>query len=233
MDVKQERNPLEGLQRSRSMVGSAQQAMVPLAQPRQPTLQPLPDGSIRLGRFRLTKVGLVAEGYVTETDWKAVYAHVSQIHDSLAWVIGDWCNMGERTWGKSFDQLVELTGLKKETLWDYAWVSRSVETSIRIEVLSFSHHRLVAAHAPETQAAWLTWAATAGKDKRPLSLAAFRLALAEKGLIEVQPRLGLIEAFQAKVERLYGRGLKKVEPGQRLQMAELLRQMADRIEKGE
>lgn len=44
--------------------------------------------------------------------------------------------------------IARLAGLKRATLWDYAWVARQFESSIRIEDLAFKHHQIVAARPP-------------------------------------------------------------------------------------
>lgn len=229
MDVKQEYNPLAGLASHRSMAESAEQAMIPLATPRQPTLQPQADGSIRLGRFRLTKTGLMAEGYVTETDWKSVYEQIAQIRASLAWIVGDWATLGELTWHKSYEQLAAITGLKVETLREYAYVARNVDSNLRLDVLSFTHHRLVAGLRADEQRLWLGWAATAGKDGGPASLAAFRRELAARGLAELPPGVGAVARFEQRLFALYERNWKR-PTAERREMALRLRQLADALE---
>jgi hypothetical protein len=44
-----------------------------------------------------------------------------------------------------YDEAERLTGLEYQTLNDYVWVADSVEISRRREILSFSHHKEIAA----------------------------------------------------------------------------------------
>lgn len=62
--------------------------------------------------------------------------------------------------------------MTQETVWQYAYVARSVEYSIRIEGLSFAHHQVVASMKPEQQRYWLDIASTQG-----LSVAKLRKAI--------------------------------------------------------
>jgi hypothetical protein len=77
---------------------------------------------------------------------------------SLQWAIGDlWVSLetsgyGERA-SKARDGVFGDFSLK--ALMDAGWVCRSVTTSVRTEVLSFTHHKLVAALKPDLQRDWL------------------------------------------------------------------------------
>lgn len=117
---------------------------------------------LAFGRFALLTTGLQVEGRVTEAEWLQFFNSIRHIGASLQWVLGDWLVYGERTWGKTYDDLATITGIAVETLYQYAYVARAVEFSIRIEVLTFAHHQLVAALPADQQAAWLRRAAEEG-----------------------------------------------------------------------
>ncbi len=206
MDVN---NPLAGMQRSRSMVESAQQAMVPSAPP---------STDLRIGPFAVTPVGLKVDGLVDERAWLGFMARLKPVVSGLQWIVGDWINLGESTWGKTYQAMSDLTGLDIDTLTTYAYVARSVQFSIRIENLSFSHHRLVAALPESEQQAKLDHAAS-----KKLSLAAFRSYL--NGKQPSRAKRTVVERFQDMALDLYEdyRGGSLEE---RLQMADLLDQVA-------
>jgi hypothetical protein len=78
-----------------------------------------------------------------------------RIDGSLNWIIGDWLNYGERKYGEMYAQAIEWTGHKIDRLQVAKWVSGAVKCSMRIEHLSFTHHRYVA-HLPDAeQRKWL------------------------------------------------------------------------------
>lgn len=134
----------------------------------------LEDGTLTLGQFTLTPVGLHVYGHPSEDDWLAVGGALRRLQSSLQWLIGDWLLLGEREWGVTYERVAELTGYDVATLRDCAYVSSHVKMSIRIDKLSFMHHRLVAALPEAEQREWLRWAAK--QPKRP-SVAALRAAL--------------------------------------------------------
>ncbi len=117
------------------------------------------DGTVQIGAFVLSPVGLLIEGEVSQEEWRDFYLAIKRIATSLQWMIGDWIVYGaERKWGETYDDFVELTGLKEKTLRDYAYVARNVQMSIRIDKLSFAHHQLVAGMESDDQAQWLAHA---------------------------------------------------------------------------
>ncbi len=128
--------------------------------------------------------GLLANcGSIDAVSWKAPqgmdfvrWAEIGQkfqlMSGSLNWWIGDWLNEGERRYGETYTQAIELTGHKLEYLKNCKWVSSVVRTSTRVDVLTWTHHRYVA-HLPEKeQKLWLKHAADNG-----LSSAALKQAL--------------------------------------------------------
>jgi hypothetical protein len=69
----------------------------------------------------------------------------------------------------------------RATLWDYAWVSRSVDPSVRNEDLSYHHHRLVAKLPQDEQVYWLNYACKNKLGIRDLSSAMKADAIKEEG----------------------------------------------------
>ena len=130
------------------------------------------DGSIQVGQFTLTARGLVAGTDVSFDEWQQLGKVLQRFEASIQWLIGDWMAYGERIWGQTYEAVAAATGYSYQTLQDYAWVVRHVDFSIRIEKLSFSHHRLVAALPLEEQRRWLEYAA-----ENNLSLSQMRTAM--------------------------------------------------------
>lgn len=144
------------------------------------------DGTLYLGAFILTPVGLKVQGQIDEDDWLAVGGALRRLQSSLQWLIGDWLLVGEREWGVTYEKVAALTGYDVATLRDCAYVSSHVRMSIRIDKLSWTHHRLIAALPEDEQRQWLKWAAS--QPKRP-SVAALRAAL--QGVELAGPKRGV------------------------------------------
>jgi hypothetical protein len=55
-----------------------------------------------------------------------------------------------------FEEGGPLADMNFGTAATYGWVARQVETSRRLEVLSFEHHKVIAQLAPREQTRWLS-----------------------------------------------------------------------------
>jgi hypothetical protein len=117
------------------------------------------DGSIPVGHFRLTRVGLlVGDESVSFEEWQQIGQVLQRLDVAIQWLVGDWMAYGERVWGQTYEQVVEATGYDYQTLYNYTWVARNVDFSLRKEKLSFGHHALVAGLTPDEQSEWLNQA---------------------------------------------------------------------------
>ena len=117
-------------------------------------------GQFQLGRFTLRSIGLEVPPDISENEWLALMQRMRGLDSGVAWAVGALTNHAESTWGQTYEELVELTGYKYQTLADYAWLDGKVPFSIRIEKLSPSHHRAVAGLvADEEKSHWLQQAA--------------------------------------------------------------------------
>src|SRR5678815_5157560 len=99
-------------------------------------------------------------------DWKLVGRRLIRCKDSLQFWIGDWINYGKSNYGDTYTDAMEVFGdeakaegggygYDQHSLECFASVARKVEPSIRIELLSFGHHQVVASKPPELQSKWL------------------------------------------------------------------------------
>lgn len=114
------------------------------------------DGTLGLGGFLLTGTGLLVNDDASFDDWKMVGGVLRRIESGLQWMLGDWLAFGERTYGETYQQVAESMGYEAKTLYNFAYVCKGVDFSLRKEKLSFGHHNLVAAMPPEEQDYWLT-----------------------------------------------------------------------------
>jgi hypothetical protein len=67
-----------------------------------------------------------------------------------------------------------------QTIKTYGWVSNSVKRSIRIDLLSFGHHRHVASLPPAKQRKWLARAEREGWSSNQLKAAIAQAAAFER-----------------------------------------------------
>jgi hypothetical protein len=117
-------------------------------------------GQFQLGRFTLSSVGLEVPPDISGDEWLALMQRMRGLDSGVAWAVGALINHAAGTWGQTYDELVELTGYKYQTLADYAWLDGKIPFSIRIEKLSPSHHRVVAGlQTDEEKRYWLEQAA--------------------------------------------------------------------------
>lgn len=111
---------------------------------------------------RLTTVGWKLPTNLDEIDWMKCGKFLARTEAAIQWWVGDWWKYGvEREYGDGAE-LAERTGMDLATIQTYAWVCGCYEISIRIENVSFSHHRLVADLPPRERTRWLQRAARDG-----------------------------------------------------------------------
>ena len=142
------------------------------------------DGSLVAFDYRLTGIGLDPSALSGQrADWERLGQLLFRFDRSMQWLIGDWLLQGEdNKWGKHEEIAAEL-GLQVKTLYDYRYVARHVDFSVRTELLSFGHHKLVAQLEPSLQRRWLKRAAAgdldaASGEPRPWSISRLRKEMA-------------------------------------------------------
>ena len=124
-------------------------------------------GTVQWTAFQ-TPTGLELPEGLGFDEWAGMSDSLLSIGKSINWWLGDWLNYGERKYGETYAAAVEATGYDEPTLMTIKWVSGAVERSIRIEHLSWSHHRIVASMEPEEQSHWLRLAFERGWSTREL-----------------------------------------------------------------
>lgn len=118
----------------------------------------LGDGNYVYKRFAFNQIGLQTPRDITLEEWLEFGQMMTGIETAIQWVVGDWGVAGaeqinhwvsdEEAKSAEFDSkyvyLLKQTNYSYQTLRDYAWVAANVPVSIRIDTLSFSHHRVIA-----------------------------------------------------------------------------------------
>lgn len=117
-------------------------------------------GEVQIGSFTLTPMGLTVADGATYEEWDHVGLILRQLERSIQWLLGDWCNYGDREWGEKYTAIAEATGYAEKTLREYAYVAANL--SIRVDKLSFKHHQIVAGMDAEEQRYWLNCAVDGG-----------------------------------------------------------------------
>jgi len=92
----------------------------------------------------IDSVSWTAPSSLTFEQWQEVGRKFQQVSGSVRWWVGDWLNEGERRYGETYTQAIEVTGNKLQYLKDCKWVAAAVEKSLREDVLSWTHHKYVA-----------------------------------------------------------------------------------------
>jgi hypothetical protein len=114
----------------------------------------------------------------------------------VAFVIGDWLNYGKERFGEEAGSrgrqrvrredvaaAIALTGLDRTTLHNYAYVARRLVSSLRNELLSWEHHRVVAKLPPADQGRWLEIAGEHQQNGSPISTRRLRRSISAGRLL--------------------------------------------------
>jgi N6-adenosine-specific RNA methylase IME4 len=145
---------------------------------------------------RLLKPKLNLPGTRSGTEWQLPEAMDVQqwvscgrlllsIEGAVQWWLGDWWRHGEHAYGARkalFEPGQPLEDMNFDTVRTYGWVANSVETSLRRDVLTFEHHKHVAALPADQQRLWLERAA-AGEGGKPWSSNQLKAAIAQEAAL--------------------------------------------------
>jgi hypothetical protein len=216
-------------------------AMIETAAPSLPMAVDDKRGTITVGTFTLTSVGLSASKDAYFDDWLTIGNLLRRIHRSYTWLLADWIRLGERHWGDTYVQAAEELGYDPHTLRNYVWVANKVDLSLRSDKLSFAHHRLVARlEDPKWQRYWLDAAVKFGWRTRQMEN---MMAMYPNGLSDddVPPVAGLLPGGSLPIMTKKDRravnqiirfartatadDLKRLDSKQKLEMLEALREL--------
>lgn len=110
----------------------------------------------------LDETGLQLSDVADRDQWRAVGEGLRRLGEGYQWWIGDWLAVGEKRYGSTYTEAVEVTGLDQSALKAYKSVADRVPKVTRVTFLSWSHHREVADLAEEDQREWLQQAVDNG-----------------------------------------------------------------------
>jgi hypothetical protein len=106
------------------------------------------------GQLVKTSVGLQVEGGLVPWDvWMEMGDQLRVIEGAVQFWIGDWLNYGESAYGEKYAQAIDPAQAK--TWANYAYVSKSIQPSLRREAVSYSKHAMLASLSPSDQEKFL------------------------------------------------------------------------------
>lgn len=120
------------------------------------------------GSFAISKMGIEIKGEPTFDEWLSFCQQLAVFEKGVQFCIGDMLNYGEGKWGEKYKEFEEKLGFDYQTLADYKYIASSLDSSLRNENLSFTHHRVVAPYEPREQKILLEMAVTLGLSARQL-----------------------------------------------------------------
>lgn len=126
------------------------------------------NNKLSLGNFYFDKTGLTVTGSPTFEEWQNCGDFLRQAEKSVQFWIGDWLNYGEKKYGETYSQALEITDYEYDTLRKTKYVSNQIEIGRRRPNLSFSHHQEVAPLSPYEQDKWLDRAENEGLTRNEL-----------------------------------------------------------------
>lgn len=145
---------------------------------------------VRFNKVIFEKNKLIIHDDITIDEWKELGRGLKQIEGSVQFWIGDWARFGEKrgftgkyTDPKVYDELEEITGLKRQTIQQYKWVAENTSSN-RLEDLSFTHHIEVASLPLDKQKQFLQLAS-----EKDLSVRELREEIRRDGIKESHPDL--------------------------------------------
>lgn len=195
---------------------------------RDDVLTPYPNGDFTYRRCELLKTGLRLPDDLTAEEWADLGQTLMRLEGSLAWLLGDWLAAGERRYGVTYEAIAEQTGYEAQTLRVWKMVAERVDLLIRVNKLSWAHHRLVVALAPTDQRAALQNALQHGWNVKQFGTW-LRTGTPEAAAgvpVDALDQLLALATTQAT------RALKNSDAGRRMQVAAALHALADRIAQG-
>ena len=139
-------------------------------------------------KVTISPVGMQFTGELSFDEWRDLASSIGQAARSVAFIVGDWLVYGQNLYGTdgfpekrvdpaSYQLAMNATGLDLSTLQNYAYVSRSVPFSLRSELLSWEHHRILAKLPEDEMAGWIDACVAEEKAGRRMSTRRLRKSL--------------------------------------------------------
>jgi len=94
--------------------------------------------------FEVSPVGVRVLGDVPENVWASTLQSLLRFRDALPWIIGDLILYGEKRYGETYAQAIQVTGRKYDTLAGYVRVCKAIPIEERRADLPFTYHKVTA-----------------------------------------------------------------------------------------
>lgn len=145
-------DPRAAFERSKALARGGSRALIPPTPAgERPEIVEFPEN---WPGVKFTEVGLVFDDGLSHETWQKLGGWLGGLNRKTRLWISDWVTENERRgWGHSYDELIIMTGLKRETLYNYASIGRRVPLQNRIAgpntglyeaVASLDRHKQVA-----------------------------------------------------------------------------------------
>lgn len=95
-------------------------------------------------KYSITPTGIDFHQNLSFEEWDELGTKLAPVGKSIGFIIGDWINYGQTTYGEKYDEALARTGIPYQTLRNYAYVASRVSLSCRQDNLGFEHHAVVA-----------------------------------------------------------------------------------------
>lgn len=196
------------------------------------------EGISWIGNFGISTVGMyvnVNAEQITEDEWRNFFTAIKGIEVAYQFIVGDWAAFGGDALSKTYEEIAALTGYEAGTIEVWASVCRKVDKLIRINSLGIAHHQVVAPLPYDEQRYWLEFAAAYDISYRELQR---RIAEGDHSAPAPKVRQALTadvrfqraaDPFEARIVKIAAR----VDENKRREWAQRLRDIADRVERGE
>lgn len=91
-----------------------------------------------------TMTGMKVKHQPTYAEWETFGRELWSYKQAIQWCIGDWLNYGEKHYGDTYTQAIDMTNYTYGTLANYASVAREFPPERRREDVSFTNHQELA-----------------------------------------------------------------------------------------
>ncbi len=102
-------------------------------------------------KHRITEIGLEIKEALDYEEWEDLRDLFMFWHGAVGFILGDWLNYGETTYGEKYAQALLESERDYGTLRNYAFVCARIERQRRRAELTFSHHQEVSGLEPHVQ----------------------------------------------------------------------------------
>lgn len=100
-------------------------------------------GIVTGNQGQITATALHLNKNITFEEWQEIGSHLSALAKGMLFWVGDWLNYGEKTYGESYAQAMDITGYSYATVKMAKYISSKFPPEDRNEKLTFTHYSAV------------------------------------------------------------------------------------------